>query len=88
MWYDFTRVITGLARLLFFYHAAHLWATVTIAAITSTSRSVPSEVLLDQRRRYEDRCAVNRVARLSTLRTAQVCAALRFSLGCDSQDYH
>jgi len=73
-------------------------STVTIAPITSTIRGVPSEVLLDQEDGMKDRCAVNlhntvtvsqqhlgkRVARLSQLRMAQVCAALRFSLGCDS----
>ena len=71
---------------------------VTVAPITSTIRGVPSEVLLDEEDGMKGRCAVNlhhavtvsqerlgrRVARLSPLRMGQVCAALRFSLGCDS----
>lgn len=91
---DKTRPVVVLTR----ESAIRYLSTVTIAPITSTIRSVPSEVLLDQEDGMKDRCAVNlhntvtvsqqhlgrRVARLSPLRMAQVCAALRFSLGCDS----
>ena len=71
-------------------------ATVTVAPITSTIRSVPSEVILDIDDGMKGRCAVNlhnavtvaqarlgrRVANLSANRMLEVCAALRFSLGC------
>src|SRR4051812_14948928 len=72
-------------------------ATVTVAPITSTIRGVPSEVILDEDDGMKASCAVNlhnaitvsqqhlgkRVARLSPSRMSQICAALRFSLGCD-----
>ncbi len=71
--------------------------TVTVAPITSTIRGVPSEVLLNQEDGMKAPCAVNlhnpvtvtqeklgkRVAQLSPLRMHEICAALRFSLGCD-----
>jgi mRNA interferase MazF len=71
-------------------------ATVTVAPITSTIRSVPSEVILDVADGMKGPCAVNlhnaitvaqarlgrRVANLSAGRMHEVCAALRFSLGC------
>jgi mRNA interferase MazF len=71
-------------------------STVTVAPITSTIRDVPSEVILDVDDGMKNRCAVNlhnavtvsqdrlgkRVAALSTQRMHEVCAALRFSLGC------
>lgn len=74
---------------------AHL-ATVTVAPITSTIRGVPSEVILDADDGMKGRYAVNlhnpitveqarlgrRVANLSAGRMQEVCAALRFSLGC------
>lgn len=74
---------------------SHL-STATIALITSNSRAVPSEVILDVDDGMKRRCAVNlhnvvtvsqervgkRVASLSEKRMQQVCAALRFSLGC------
>lgn len=73
-------------------------STVTVAPISSTIRGVPSEVLLDEEDGMKSPCAVNlhnpvtvaqerlgkRVAQLSSQRMRQVCAALRFSLGCDS----
>jgi mRNA interferase MazF len=73
-------------------------STVTVAPITSTIRGVPSEVLLDEDDGMKGRCAINlhnavtvsqqrlgrRVSRLGARRMAEVCAALRFSLGCDS----
>ena len=74
-------------------------ATVTVAPITSTIRGVPSEVLLSEEDGMKADCAVNlhnavtvsqarlgrRVARLNPLRMVQICAALRFSLGCDHE---
>jgi len=72
-------------------------ATVTVAPITSTIREVPSEVILNGEDGMKAPCAVNlhnavtvsqdrlgkRVAQLSSLRMNEICAALRFSLGCD-----
>ena len=72
-------------------------STVTVAPITSTIRGVPSEVVLDEQDGMKAPCAVNlhnavtisqnrlgrRVAQLSSLRMREVCAALRFSVGCD-----
>ena len=74
---------------------SHL-ATVTVAPISSTIRDVPSEVILDIDDGMKKRCAVNlhiavtvsqdrigpRVTRLSAGRMHEVCAALRFALGC------
>mgnify|MGYP000918296179 CR=1 FL=1 len=71
--------------------------TATVAPITSTIRGVPSEVILDIDDGMKSPCAVNlhnattipqsrlgrRVAALSGTRMRQLCAALRFSLGCD-----
>ena len=73
-------------------------STVTVAPITSTIRGVPSEVVLSEEDGMKARCAVNmhnvvtisqqrlgkRVARLGSLRMSEICAAVRFSLGCDS----
>jgi mRNA interferase MazF len=75
---------------------AHL-STVTVAPITSTIRGVPSEVVLSEDDGMKAACAVNlhnaatvsqdrlgtRIARLSSLRMSEVCAALKFTLGCD-----
>jgi mRNA interferase MazF len=72
-------------------------STVTVAPITSTIREVPSEVILNEEDGMKAPCAVNlhhavtisqqrlgrRVAQLSSLRMSEICAALRFSLGCD-----
>jgi mRNA interferase MazF len=72
-------------------------STVTVAPVTSTIRSVPSEVILSEDDGMKAPCAVNlhnaitvpqhrlgkRVAQLRSQRMAEVCAALRFSLGCD-----
>ena len=72
-------------------------STVTVAPITSTIRGVPSEVVLNEEDGMKASCAVNlhnavtisqdrlgrRVAQLSSLRLGEICAALRFSLGCD-----
>jgi mRNA interferase MazF len=71
--------------------------TVTVAPITSTIRGVPSEVVLSEEDGMKASCAVNlhnaitvsqhrlgkRVAQLSPARMNDICAALRFSLGCD-----
>ena len=70
--------------------------TVTVAPITSTVRGVASEVILDVEDGMKGRCAVNlhnavtvaqtrlgrRVGTLSFARMEEVCAALRFALGC------
>jgi mRNA interferase MazF len=72
-------------------------STVTVAPITSTIRGVPSEIVLDEEDGMKAPCAVNlhnavtisqqrlgkRVAQLRLTRMAEICAALRFSLGCD-----
>ena len=72
-------------------------STVTVAPITSTVRDVPSEVVLDVEDGMKARCTVNlhnavtisqdrlgkQIASLSNLRMQQICAALRFSLGCE-----
>jgi mRNA interferase MazF len=72
-------------------------ATVSVAPITSAIRGVPSEVVLSEEDGMRAPCAVNlhnavtisqnrlgrRVAQLSSLRMREICAALRFSLGCD-----
>ena len=71
--------------------------TVTVAPITSTVRGVPSEVVLDQQDGMKASCSVNlhnavtvsqdrlgkRVGHLGSPRMNEICAALRFSLGCD-----
>jgi mRNA interferase MazF len=73
-------------------------STVTVAPITSTIRGVPSEVILDEADGMKKPCAVNlhnmvtlsqqrlgrRIARLSNTRLAEICAAARFSIGCDN----
>ena len=72
-------------------------STVTVAPVTSAIRGVPSEVVLNEEDGMKASCAVNlhnavtvaqnrlgkRVAQLSPLRMNEICAALRFSLGCD-----
>lgn len=72
-------------------------STVTVAPITSSVRGVPSEVLLNEEDGMKTTCAVNlhnaitvsqrrigkRLAQLSSTRMSQICAALRFSVGCD-----
>jgi mRNA interferase MazF len=72
-------------------------ATVTVAPITSAIRGVPSEVVLGEEDGMKSSCVVNlhsaitisqdrlgkRVAQLNSYRMSEVCAALRFSLGCD-----
>jgi mRNA interferase MazF len=74
-------------------------STVSVAPITSTIRGVPSEVALGEDDGMKTPCAVNlhnmitvvqgrlgkRVARLSGPRMDEICAALRFSLGCDQK---
>jgi mRNA interferase MazF len=72
-------------------------STVSVAPITSAIRGVPSEVVLGEEDGMKAPCAVNlhhtvtisqarlgkRVCRLSGTRMKEICAALRFSLGCD-----
>jgi mRNA interferase MazF len=67
-------------------------STVTVAPISSTIRSVPSEVILDVDDGMKGRCAVNLhnavtisqegLGSLGAERMNEVCEALRFSLGC------
>lgn len=73
-------------------------ATVTVAPVTSTIRGIPSEVLINEEDGMKSPCAVNlhnavtvsqsrlgrRIAHLTSTRMNQVCASLRFTLGCDS----
>ena len=73
-------------------------ASVAVAPITTAIRSVPSEVLLTENDGMKTHCAVNlhnvvtvsqnrlgkRVAQLSSMKMSEICAALRFSLGCDA----
>ena len=70
---------------------------VTVAPVTSTIRGVPSEVVLNETDGMKNPCAVNlhnlvtveknhlgrRVARLSSTRMTEICAALEFALGCE-----
>ena len=70
-------------------------STVTIAPITSTIRSIPTEVVLGVEDGMKSACAANldhvqtiptgaigrRVGLLTAERMAQVCAALAFALG-------
>ena len=70
---------------------------VSVAQVTSTIRGVPAEVVLDEDDGMKAPCAVNLhniatvpqnelgrlVTQLSSPRMDQICAALRFSLGCD-----
>ena len=72
-------------------------STVTVAPITSAIRGVPSEVVLNEEDGMKAACAVNlhnavtvpqdrlgkRVAQLSSPRMYEICASLRFALGCD-----
>jgi mRNA interferase MazF len=73
-------------------------STVTVAPITSTIRGVPSEVVLTAEDGMKAPCAVKlhdavavsqqrlgrRVAQLGSSRMTEICAAVRFSLGCDA----
>lgn len=73
-------------------------STATVAPITSSVRGVPSEVRLDEEDGMKGACVVNlhntvtvsqqrlgkRVAHLTPLRMREVCGALRFCLGCDT----
>jgi mRNA interferase MazF len=74
-------------------------AYVTVAPITSAIRGAPSEVALSGEDGMKAPCAVNlhnavtikknllgrRVTQLTSSRMNEICAALRFSLGCDSR---
>ena len=89
---DKTRPVVVLTR----SSAITYLATATVAPITSTARGVPSEVALDDGDGMKGPCAVNlfnvltvpqsrlgkRVAQLSSSRMEEICAALRYSLGC------
>ena len=70
---------------------------VSVAQVTSTIRGVPAEVVLDEEDGMKAPCAVNLhniatvpqndlgrlVAQLSSQRMDEICAALRFALGCN-----
>jgi mRNA interferase MazF len=72
-------------------------SSVTVAPVTSAIRGVPSEVCLSEEDGMKSPCAVNlhsavtvskerlgrRLVTLSSVRMSEICAALRFSLGCD-----
>jgi len=72
-------------------------STAAVAPITSSVRGVPSEVRLDEEDGMKSPCAVNlhnaitvsqqrlgrRLAHLAPPRMKEICAALRFTLGCD-----
>ncbi len=72
-------------------------AYVTVAPVTSAVRGAPSEVVLTAEDGMKAPCAVNlhnavtikknllgrRVTQLNSSRMNEICAALRFSLGCD-----
>jgi mRNA interferase MazF len=74
-------------------------ATATVAPITSTIRGIASEVVLNEEDGMKGPCAVNlfnaitvrqnqlgkRVAQLGARRMAEICAAIRFSLGCNDK---
>jgi mRNA interferase MazF len=80
--------------------ALHYLATATVAPITSTIRGLPAEVALDEADGMKAPCAVNlhnianvplarlgrRVAQLTSARMGEICAALRFTVGCDFID--
>ncbi len=90
---DKKRPVVGLTR----DSAIDYLATVTVAPITSAGRGVPSEVALSVEDGMKAPCVVNlhntvtvhqerlgkRVAKLSEARMEQICASLRFALGCD-----
>ena len=71
---------------------------VTVAPITSTIRSIPSEVMLGPEDGMKQPCVANlhnvmtvnrqglgrAVARLTGRRMREVCTALAFALGCDT----
>ena len=73
-------------------------STATVAPITSSIRGVPSEVQLDEQDGMKAPCVANlhnavtvsqqrlgkRLGRLAPQRMREVCSALHFSLGCDS----
>jgi mRNA interferase MazF len=72
-------------------------STAAVAPVTSAIRGVPSEVVLDETDGMKKACAANlhnvvtvsqarlgkRVGRLSSIRMGELCAALRFSMGCE-----
>jgi mRNA interferase MazF len=76
-------------------------SNVTVAPITSSIRSVPSEVALNEEDGMKGPCAVNlhnvvtisqqrlgrRLARLGASRMNEICSALSFSLGCDTNHH-
>jgi mRNA interferase MazF len=75
-------------------------STATVAPVTSAVRGVASEVRLDEQDGMKAPCAVNlhhaitvsqdrlgkRVTQLTSARMDEICAALRFSVGCDASE--
>jgi mRNA interferase MazF len=75
-------------------------ASVTVVPITSSIRGVASEVALNEDDGMKAPCVVNlhnavtvpqrqlgqRIAHLDASRMSQVCAALRYALGCDQME--
>jgi len=71
--------------------------SVTVAPVSSSIRSLDSEVILDERDGMKSTCAVKlhstttlpkgrlgmRIAQLSPAKMEQICSALNFALGCD-----
>ena len=71
---------------------------VTVAPITSTIRSIPTEVVLgiddglkrrsalnlDSPVTVERKCLETRVGQLGAARLGEVCIAIKFALGCES----
>ncbi|MGB8261552.1 MAG: type II toxin-antitoxin system PemK/MazF family toxin [Terracidiphilus sp.] len=78
-----------------------LLKNVTVASITSSIRGVESEIVLTEADGMKAPCAVNlhnlttvskerlgrRLTQLSASRMREVCAALRFAVGCDSIEH-
>ena len=71
-------------------------SSVTVAPVSSAIRGIPSEVILTEEDGMKKACAVNlhnavtvpqkglgkRVTQLNRSRMDEICAALRFALGC------
>jgi mRNA interferase MazF len=80
-------------------HSIGYLSHVTVAPISTIIRGVASEVMLSDEDGMKAPCAVNlhnaitvekgrlgrRVAQLHSSRMSEICAALSFSLGCDSR---
>jgi len=88
---------SGFSQRVLVLRSVHFDAETARRTYTTTIRGLPSEVLLTEEDGMKARCAANlhnpvtvvqnrldkRVVQLSSLRMDEICAALRFSLGCD-----